>query len=196
VGRIVVVNFVSIDGVIQSPLSPQEDPDGGFVHGGWVPPLSDDTVESFMQQTTVDASGMLLGRHTYEVMTEAWASADDSEPAVAAINRMPKYVVTSTLGNLPWQNSHRISGDLSATVADLRNRTEGELVVFGSGRLVSGLAAFDLVDEYRLLLFPVVLGDGKRMFDGDGQVARFALTSSVVASSGVVVLTYRRDRTA
>ncbi len=192
--RVVVVNFVSIDGVIQAPLSPAEDRDGDFEHGGWVLPFSDRTVEAFMQTATCSAAGMLLGRRSYEILTDTWSQADDSEPAVAAMNRMPKYVVSSADGDLRWQNSHWVGGDLDRAVTELKDRTDGDLVVFGAGTLVRGLAEHDLVDEYRLLLFPVVLGAGKRMFDDRGQLARFSLTDSVATSRGVVILSYTRDR--
>lgn len=192
-GRVVIANFISIDGVIQSPLSPDEDRDGGFEHGGWVPPASDDTINAFMQDTTVGAGGMLLGRRSYEILANAWSDADDAEPAFAAMNRIPKYVVSSSLDDLAWQNSQLVSGDLASAVADLKDRTEGELVVFGSAALARGLVEHDLVDEYRLLLFPVVLGAGKRMFDERGHFARLKLSDSAVTPNGVVVLTYTRD---
>lgn len=148
-GRIAVVNWTSIDGVIQSPLSPDEDRDGGFTHGGWVPPYSDDTLNDFMEAATVNAAGMLVGRRTYEILSGAWSEADESEPAIAAMNRMPKYVVSSAPQRLAWQNSHLIGGELAAAVADVKDRTDGDLVVFGAGTLVQGLAEHDLVDEYR-----------------------------------------------
>lgn len=192
-GRVIVVDFVSMDGVIQSPLSAAEDRDGGFTHGGWVPPYSDDTVDGFMRDSTVGAAGLLLGRRSHEILAAAWAQADDSEPAVAAMNRMPKYVVSSGAGDLGWQNSHRLVGDLAPAVRGLKERVDGDLVVLGAGTLVRGLAAHDLVDEYRLLLFPVVLGDGKRMFDDRARPARFRLAGSVVSDSGVVILTYARS---
>jgi dihydrofolate reductase len=191
-GRVVVVNFVSIDGVVQSPLSPDEDRDGGFEHGGWVPPSSDGTVDAFMRDATTGAAGMLLGRRSFEILAAAWSGADESEPAVAAMNRMPKFVVTSSPERLGWTNAHAVVGELAPAVGDVRDRVEGDLVVLGSGRLVRGLAHHDLVDEYRLLLFPVVLGAGKRMFDDQGRAARFVLADSVVAPGGVVILTYTR----
>ncbi|MFB9904369.1 dihydrofolate reductase family protein [Allokutzneria oryzae] len=190
------MNFVSIDGVVQAPLSADEDRDGGFAQGGWVPPYSDDTVNEFMRKATVGAAGMLLGRRSYEILTAAWAHADDSEPAVAAMNRMPKYVVTSSAGDLEWQNSHRLDADLAPAVGDLKARTDGDLVVFGAATLIQGLAEHDLVDEYRLLLFPIVLGSGKRMFGDRGHPARFTLTDTVLSPSGVVILTYNRDTAA
>lgn len=191
-GRIVVTNFVSIDGVIQSPLSPEEDREGGFEHGGWVPPYSDETVDAFMQEATTRATGMLLGRRSYEIMAAVWSQADESEPAISTMNQMPKYVITSSPIDRPWANTHVIGADISTAVQDLKDTTRGDLVVFGAGTLARGLAEHDLVDEYRLLIFPVVLGAGKRMFDERGHLAHFKLDDSVVASSGVVMLTYVR----
>lgn len=191
-GRVVVVNFITIDGVIQSPLSPTEDRDGGFEHGGWVPPYSDDTVNAFMQEATVNAAGLLLGRRSFDILADAWATADDSDPAVAAMNRMPKYVISSTRSTFSWQNSRSIGSDVHRAVTDLKSRTNGDLVVFGAGALVRALAEHDLVDQYRLLLFPMILGSGKRMFDQGSQPTTFTLTDSIVAASGVVILTYTR----
>ncbi|UNK72059.1 dihydrofolate reductase family protein [Microbacterium sp. H1-D42] len=193
-GRIVVVNFTSLDGVIQSPLFADEDREGGFEHGGWVPPYSDDVVNAFMQQATVSASGMLLGRRSYEILRDAWSDADDAEPAIAAMNNMPKYVAASAPVELTWPNSSVISSDVRGAVGALRERGDGDIVIFGSGGLVRALAEHDLVDEYRLLLFPLVLGRGKRMFDADARFADFSLTDTVVAPSGVVILTYARSR--
>ena len=195
-GRVVVVNFVSIDGVIHAPLSPEEDRDGDFEHGGWVPPYSDDTVNAFMQRRDESrAAGLLSGRRSYEILADAWASADDSEAAVAAPESDAEVrdlvlsrgapVAELPTGSVPT---------CRAPSPDLKERTDGDLVVFGAGALVRGLAEHDLVDEYCLLVFPLVLGDGKRMFDERGHLARFILTDSVVASTGVVILTYTRDR--
>jgi len=195
-GRIAVVNFVSLDGVIQSPLSPEEDRDGGFEGGGWVSSSSDDTVNDFMRNATVGAAGMLMGRRTYDIFTDAWSQANDAQPAVAAMNRMPKYVVTSSTDRLGWQNSHRVDGDLAPAVRSLKEESDGDLVVFGSGTLIRALAENDLVDEYRLLIFPVVLGAGKRMFGEDGYPAHFTLTGSVISPNGVAILTYTHNRAA
>lgn len=192
-GRLSVVNFVSIDGVVQSPLSQDEDRDGGFDHGGWAAPYSDDVLDQFMRDSTIGASGMLLGRRSYEILRTAWADADEREPAVAAMNRMPKYVVSSSSGNFGWSNSHWVEGDLGSAVIKLKRDIDGDLVVFGSAALVRGLARLDLVDEYRLLLFPVLLGAGKRMFDGDVALARFSLVDTVVSPSGVAIHSFVRD---
>lgn len=192
-GRLSVVNFVSIDGVVQSPLSQDEDRDGGFDQGGWAAPYSDDVLDQFMRDSTIGASGMLLGRRSYEILRTAWADADEREPAVAAMNRMPKYVVSSSSGNFGWSNSHWVEGDLGSAVIKLKRDIDGDLVVFGSAALVRGLARLDLVDEYRLLLFPVLLGAGKRMFDGDVALARFSLVDTVVSPSGVAIHSFVRD---
>jgi dihydrofolate reductase len=191
VARVLVVNFVSLDGVIQSPLSADEDPDGGFAAGGWVPPYGDDTMASFMSGATTAAAGMLLGRRSYEIFTTAWSGADQSDPAVAAMNRMPKYVVTRSPDVLlAWGNSRRLGGP--ADVARLKDEVDGDLVVFGSGELLGALAGHDLVDEYRLLLVPVILGAGKRMFGDGGPLTHLTLTASTTTSTGVVLLTYTR----
>jgi dihydrofolate reductase len=191
VARVLVVNFVSLDGVIQSPLSADEDADGGFAAGGWVPPYGDDTMASFMSEATTAAAGMLLGRRSYEIFTTAWSGADQSDPAVAAMNRMPKYVVTRSPDvPLSWGNSRRLGGP--ADVARLKGEVDGDLVVFGSGGLLGALAEQDLVDEYRLLLFPVILGAGKRMFGDGSPLTHLTLTASTTTSTGVVLLTYTR----
>ena len=192
-GRLSVVNFVSMDGVVQSPLSEDEDRDGGFAHGGWVAPYSDDVVEQFMRDSTVSAAGLLLGRRSYEILHTAWADADQTEPAVAAMNGMPKYVASSSSEKLAWSNSHWLKGDLPSAVIDLKRGIDGDLVVFGSAALVRELARFDLVDEYRLLLFPVLLGGGKRMFDDDAALARFRLVDTVVSPRGVAIHSFVRD---
>ena len=167
-GRIVVVSFVSVDGVVQSPLSPDEDRDGGFALGGWVVPHSDDVVDGFVGRATVGAAGLLLGRRSYDILFEARADADDPDPAVAAMNAMPQHVVSSS-PELPWQNSHQVRGALAPAVEDLRRSVDGELVV---------------------------LGGGKRLFGQRGAPARFALTDTVVSPSGVVILTWARRRQA
>src|SRR4051812_11614843 len=146
---------------------------------------------SFMSEATTAAAGMLLGRRSYEIFTAAWAGADQSEPAVAAMNRMPKYVVTRSPDvPLAWGHSRRVGGP--ADVARLKGEVEGDLVVFGSGGLLGALAEHDLVDEYRLLLFPVILGAGKRMFGDGSPLTHLTLTESTTTSTGVVLLTYTR----
>lgn len=191
---IVVINFISLDGVIQAPLRADEDPDGGFVNGAWVQPYMDDTVAEFMGRSTRDASGMLLGRRTYENFVRDWEQADATDPAIAAMNRMPKYLVSRTLTAPGWHNTVRLGLDLPAEANRLRSEGHGEIVVFGSAQLIRALQQHDLVDEYRLLIFPLLLGRGKRIFDDAVALTRFELSKSMLSSSGVTINCYRRTR--
>ncbi|MFH8616386.1 dihydrofolate reductase family protein [Streptomyces sp. NPDC017979] len=195
-GQLVVVNFVSLDGVMQSVLSADEDRDGGFDEGGWVLPYVDDEVERFMSGATAGAGALLLGRRTYEIFAGTWPYADRSDPAVAAMNAMPKYVASRTLKDLPWANSVLLGADLVAEVRRITAATESETVVLGSGDLLRTLIEHDLVDEYRLLVFPLLLGAGKRLFADAKAARRLALTATRPTPSGVLINTYRRAVTA
>ncbi len=191
---IVVINFISLDGVIQAPLRADEDADGGFVHGGWVHPYMDDTVGQFMGSATSNAAGMLLGRRTYDNFVVDWEQVDATDPAIAAMNRMPKYLVSETLTDPTWHNTVRLGPDLAAEVGRLRADGDGEILVFGSGQLLQALQRHDLVDEYRLLIFPILLGGGKRMFGDTAALTRFELADSKISGSGVTINSYRRSR--
>jgi dihydrofolate reductase len=172
---IVVTNFVSLDGVIQSVLSPDEDTDGGFTHGGWVSGHMDDEV----------------GRRTYEGFARVWATASTSNPAVAAMNRMPKYVASRTLTTGSWTNTHILGPDLEHEVKSLAaGHADGDIAVFGSTDLLRTLAHHRLVDRYQLLTFPLVLGSGKRLFVEPGTRTELTLESSRTTVSGVVISTY------
>ncbi|MFF0450511.1 dihydrofolate reductase family protein [Streptomyces sp. NPDC004609] len=191
-GNLVAVEFMSLDGVMQSVLSADEDREGGFDQGGWVLPYVDEVVETFMSSATAGASAMLVGRKTYEIFAATWPHADPADPAVAAMNAMPKYVVSRTLGDdLGWANSLRLGPDLSAEVARIKSATEGDIVVLGSGELLRALVALDAVDEYRLLVFPLVLGRGKRLFDEETVPSRLSLVDTKTSTSGVLIATYR-----
>ncbi len=191
--RLSVINFQSLDGVIQSVLSPDEDRDDGFGHGGWVLPYTDKTVADFMQRQTVAAGGLLLGRRTYEAFAAVWPYADQTEPAVAAMNRIPKYVASTTLTETSWANTVVLGSDVPAAVARLKENPGDDLVVFGSSVLLRTLLAHDLVDTLHLLTFPIVLGSGKRMFSDLPAPLRFTLTGTTTSASGVVVNSYVRD---
>ncbi|MFE1409006.1 dihydrofolate reductase family protein [Streptomyces sp. NPDC058770] len=191
-GQLAVVNFVSLDGVMQSVLSADEDRDGGFDQGGWVLPYVDDTVERFMSEATAGAGALLLGRRTYEIFAATWPYADMSDPAVAAMNAMPKYVASRTLKELPWENSALLGPDLVEEVGRVKAASESETVVLGSGELLDSLVRHELVDEYRLLVFPLLLGGGKRLFAAGRSPRRLALTATQRTPSGVLINTYRR----
>jgi dihydrofolate reductase len=192
VRKLVVVNFVSLDGVMQSVLSADEDRDGGFEGGGWVPPYMDATVARVMSEATTSAGALLLGRRTYELFAATWSQADQREPAVAALNRMPKYVASRTLATADWHNSRVLGSDLTTELAELKSGPGGDIVVFGSGGLIPTLAGAGLVDEYRLLVFPVVLGGGKRMFPAGSTPMALTLLGTETSGTGVVILTYGR----
>jgi dihydrofolate reductase len=192
--RVVVINFISLDGIIQAPLRADEDVDGGFAHGGWVQPFMDETVATFMGGATSRAAGLLLGRRTYQNFVVDWEQTDATDPAIAAMNRIPKYLVSQTLTDPSWHNTIRLGPDLPAEVERLRGGGDGEILVFGSGQLVRFLHQHDLVDEYRLLTFPILLGGGKRMFADTAGLARFRLTDRLVTDSGVTINSYRRVR--
>jgi len=190
--KIVVVNFVTLDGVIQSVLSADEDREGGFAAGGWVQPYMDEVVGRVMSEATTGAGGLLLGRKTYQTFAATWSVADQREPAVAALNRLPKYVASTTLTAADWQNSRILGDDLIAEVARLKEQPGGDIVVFGSGGLIPTLVAADLIDQYTLLVFPLVLGTGKRMFADGIAPTTLTLLGTEVSTTGVVVLRYGR----
>ncbi|MGW6461331.1 dihydrofolate reductase family protein [Streptomyces sp. NPDC055078] len=192
-GEVVAVEFVSLDGVVQSVLSADEDREGGFDRGGWVPPYVDETVEAFMSTTTAGAAGMLLGRRTYEIFASTWPYADQGDPAVAAMNAMPKYVVSRSPREPTWVNTVPLGPDLSAEVARITGGTDGYLLVPGSADLLRSLVELDLVDEYRLLVLPLIVGGGKRLFEGNSVLRRLSLVDTRTSKSGVLISTYRRS---
>ena len=188
---IVVTNFVSLAGVMQSVLSPDEDTDGGFTQGGWVSDHMDDDVAAFMASVTTGASAMLLGRRTYQGFARVWENASTSNPAVAAMNRMPKYVASRTLTTGGWTNTHVLGPDIEHEVRALTSGSpDDEIAVFGSGNLLRTLMYYRLVDRFQLLTFPLILGGGKRMFPEQGPRAELALQSSYTTIGGVVISTY------
>jgi dihydrofolate reductase len=189
-----VVNFISLDGVMQGPLFPDDDREGNFDQGGWVSPFIDDTVARFMADATTQAGGMLLGRKTYDSFAAIWPVADNSEPAVATMNRIPKYLVSRTTLTGSWHPTTVIGQDLAAEVASLKAQSGGPIVIFGSGELLQELMVNDLVDEYRLLVMPIVLGKGKRMFRDGSSLANLDLIGCATSRSGVIMATYRPVR--
>lgn len=190
--RVSVVNFQSLDGVIQSVLSADEDRDGGFEHGGWVPPYVDDTVAAVMQSATVGAGALLLGRKTYDAFAAIWPFADQSEPAIAAMNRMPKYVASTTLTDPTWEHTTVLGPDVPAEVRKLKDQPGDDLVVFGSSVLLGTLIEHDLIDTFTLLTFPLLLGTGKRMFGDLPAPVTLKLTETKTSASGVIIHTYLR----
>jgi dihydrofolate reductase len=189
--RIAVVNFMTLDGVIQSPLYAEEDPDDGFTAGGWTQPYMDRMVAHVMGEETTKAGGFLLGRRTYETFARDWSVADRREPAVAALNERPKYVASRSLTWCGWGNSHILGADPVGELTALKQRPGADLVVFGSSVLLATLQAADLVDRYTLLVFPVAVGRGKRMFAPDTSTT-LTLRGGDHSPSGVAILRYSR----
>lgn len=188
-----VLAFMSLDGVVQAPGGPDEDRDGGFAHGGWAAPHFDEELIGQVGTWTARAGGLLLGRRTYEVFAATWPLADD--PIAAKLNGMPKHVASRTLTDVAWQNSTLLSGDVVAAVRDLKRGDGAELQVHGSGTLVQTLLAHDLVDEFHVLVFPALVGSGKRLFGSGTGPAGLRLTATDTSAGGVLSCTYRRDGT-
>jgi dihydrofolate reductase len=192
-GTLLVTTFLSLDGVMQGPGGPDEDRDGGFVHGGWSVPYFDDNVGGIMTDLVGQASALLLGRRTYDIFAASWPLAEADDPIGSVLNRIPKYVASRTLDSVSWQNSTLLSGDTAGAVAKLKQQVDGEIQVHGSGDLSQTLIRNDLVDEFHLLLFPVLLGTGRRLF-ADGTVpGGLRLVSNTTSPSGIVVNRYARS---
>ena len=198
-GRIVVMNHVTLDGVMQGPGRSDEDIRGGFAHGGWGQRSTEagDAAGKAMgerMQAGGGLAGWLFGRWTYEQLLGHWNRQSDS-PFTPALNNTPKYVVSATLTEpLPWPNSTLVHGDLPHAVGALKARTDGVLAIMGSGQLIAGLTAADLIDEYLLMIHPLVLGTGRRLFP-EGLQVNLRLTHSVTTPTGVVIATYQPART-
>jgi dihydrofolate reductase len=186
--KVVVNTFVSLDGVMQAPGGPEEDPAGGFEHGGWTVPLWDERMNEYMGEFMGKPFDLLLGRKTYEIFAAYWPQSD--EPGAAELNKATKYVASKTLKTLDWENSVLLEGDVAEAVARLKDEDGPEIQVHGSSDLIQTLLRHGLVDEFRVLTFPVLLGSGKRLF-GEGTTAQsLKLVDSQVSTTGVVMNTY------
>jgi dihydrofolate reductase len=192
--KLTVSEFVSLDGVMQAPGGADEDTDGGFRHGGWQRGYFDDVAGERIGASMAQTGAFLLGRRTYEIFASYWPTQSDDDPFAKIVNGLPKYVASTTLGEpLAWQNSTLLQGDVAKAVAELKEGEGGNVVVLGSGGLVQTLYENDLVDEYALMIHPIVLGSGKKLFR---EVPRkpLKLADSVTTSTGVVMATYVPER--
>lgn len=188
-GRIIVTEFVSLDGVLEAPGGGE-----GFKYDGWSFEIDrGDDGNQFKLDETMSSDALLLGRVTYEGFAAAWPSREGE--FADKFNNMPKYVVSSTLDKAEWNNSTVLAGDVAEEVANLKRTVDGNIVVHGSARLVQALIELDLVDELRLMVFPVVLGTGKRLFGATSDKKRLRLTDSKVVGDGVAILTFERAGT-
>lgn len=190
--KITLHTFLSLDGVMQAPGGPDEDRDGGFGQGGWLVPYADEDMGRCVSDWFEAADGFLLGRRTYEIFAAHWPRVtDEADPVASRLNSLPKYVASTTLDSADWQNSTLLRGQVTDEVAELRARPGRELQIHGSGRLAQSLMAAGLIDEYRLLTYPVVLGEGRRLFADGAVPMALTLTDSKVTGSGVAIHTYR-----
>ena len=189
--RVIVDEFLSLDGVAQAPGGADEDTSGGFAHGGWQMQYPGDELgRQSVVQNIVEAGGFLLGRRTYEIFAAYWPNEGPQEIA-EQLNAKPKYVVSTTLTEpLEWQNSTLVEGGVADGVEKLKQGDGGDLHVIGSTELVRSLVERDLVDELRLMIHPVVLGGGKRIFRDDGVLKQFRLVDGQVTSTGVILARY------
>jgi dihydrofolate reductase len=189
VRQLIVNTFSSLDGVMQAPGGPEEDPSGGFEHGGWSFGYWDEQMMGVMGEFMGKPFDLVLGRKTYEIFAAHWPHSD--EPGAEALNSATKHVASTTLTELEWQNSHLIDGDVPAGVRALKEQDGPELQVHGSAALIQTLLEHGLVDQFNVWIFPLVLGRGKRLF-GDGTVPEgLELITSQVSSSGVIITSYR-----
>jgi dihydrofolate reductase len=189
--RVVVGTFITVDGVMQAPGGPDEDRDGGFEHGGWSFHYWDDLMNQRITEATNRAGALLLGRKTYEIFAAHWPNVGDNDPVAAKLNSVPKYVASRTLDEVTWSNSTLIR-DVPDAVADLKRESGEEIQVTGSGDLIQTLIEHDLVDEYRLWVFPLVLGTGKRLFGRGTGPAAFNLVDTQLSTTGVAIQMYER----
>ena len=186
-----VVNHVTLDGVMQAPAHPDEDRRGGFEHGGWAVPYQDEVQGEYMGARMGRGGGaLLLGRWTYEKFEDAWQKQPEDNPVRQVLEASTKYVISREPRELGWQNSELVHGDAAEAVADLKARTDGNLVILGSGELIRALLPHGLIDAFLLTIHPLVLGSGRRLFGDDGSLARFKLVESKPTTTGVLITRY------
>ncbi|WP_336321890.1 dihydrofolate reductase family protein [Streptomyces lavendofoliae] len=190
--KLTLTTFMTLDGVMQAPGGPDEDRTDGFAYGGWSVPFVDEEFGRFMDGVFGRVDAFLLGRRTYEIFAAYWPHVtDENDPVASRLNALPKYVVSRTLDRAAWNNSTVIGGDLAEEVRRLKQGPGEEIQVHGSARLAQSLIALGLVDELNLLVYPVFLGKGRRLFPEGGSPTAFELTGHRTTSTGVAIHTYR-----
>ena len=196
--KLVVNTFLSMDGVMQAPGGPEEDPTGGFVNGGWSVNYWDETMMKIMNEAIAKPYDLLLGRKTYEIFAAHWPFVKNdpdvlNQMAADRLNGATKYVVSKTLSKLEWQNSILIANDVANEIAKIKKQEGSEIQVHGSSNLIQTVLKNNLADEIRMWIFPVVLGGGKRLFGNGALSGAWKLTDSKISSSGVIIAVYERD---
>lgn len=190
--ELAILTFVSLDGVMQGPTSPEEDPSDGFTGGGWAQSCWDGVMAQVGREAMAEPYDMLFGRKTYETFAEHWPEVDPEDPTAARMNGATKYVASSTLTDPTWQNTTVLKGDVAAEISKLKQQDGLLLQVHGSGQLIQTLLTHNLVDEFRLWTFPVVVGSGKRLFSDGTVPASLTLAKSEATGNGAVMSIYRR----
>jgi dihydrofolate reductase len=190
--KVTMTTFLSLDGVMQGPGGPDEDRSNGFDRGGWLVPYADEDMGKFVSEWFEAADAFLLGRKTYEIFAAYWPNVtDENDPVASRLNALPKYVVSNTLDKVEWNNSTLIRGDdLADEIANLKQPPGRELQVHGSGHLAQTLMVQGLIDQYRLWIYPVVLGNGTRLFREGATPAALKLVDTKTTSTGVVIHVY------
>lgn len=190
--QITSIHHLSVDGVFQGPGGPAEDTSGGFDRGGWSANFGDEQTGAFIDEVFQGPAGFLLGRRTYDIWNDYWPKQTDPDFLIAnKLNALPKYVASSTLREPEWNNTHVLDGDVMQAVRDLKAQPGGELQIWGSGTLVRALLEAGLLDQVKLMIYPVIVGKGMRLFADNGPDARFELQESRSTPSGVTIQTYR-----
>lgn len=191
--KIIVAEHISLDGVIQGPGSPEEDPSGGFRLGGWEVPYDDETIGQAVMELFSQPFELLLGRRTYDIWAAYWPRVEAGNPIADQFNSVAKHVATHRPDTLDWQNSHALKGELADAIRALKQQDGADLLTWGSGDMLRQLLAAGLVDELRLLIYPVVLGHGKRLFGDNAQPSSFTLAHSTSTTGGVLITRYVRS---
>jgi dihydrofolate reductase len=190
--KVVVIEHLTLDGVMQGPARPAEDHHGGFEYGGWGAAAYDPAMQKVIGVRMGSSWSLLVGRTTYEDFAKVWPNRPQPNPFTEALNNVEKFVASTTLTEpLPWQNSMLLKGDATDAVAKLKKDHDKTLVIFGSGVLVQSLMQRDLVDEYVLQIHPLVLGQGRRLFPNGSPLTKLSLLDSVTTGTGVIIATYR-----
>jgi dihydrofolate reductase len=191
--KLIVAEHISLDNVIQAPGGPKEDPSGEFRFGGWEVPYDDDAIGQFVQEMFSHPFELLLGRHTYDIWAAYWPHVRTGNPIADLFNSVPKHVATHRPDTLDWQNSHALKGDLADAIRTLKQQDGPNLMTWGSANMLHQLLAAGLVDHLWLMIYPIVLGHGKRLFSDNAQPFAFTMEHSITTASGVILTRYTRS---
>ncbi len=191
--KVTAATFISLDGIMQAPGGPQEDPTGGFEHGGWVFPHADETTGKVLFETFEKPFDLLLGRKTYDIFAAHWPHVGNDDPVATKFNSVTKYVATRGSGALNWNNSRSLGSDVVAAIKELKAGEGPDLLIQGSGNLIQTLLRNELIDEFKLMIFPLVLGGGKKLFADGAIPAAMKLVHTQSSPTGVIFATYQPD---